>query len=257
MNTRPAVSQRVPYGRLSLLLSVLLVILPHLARLPLWLGAMCLGAILWRALYDLGRLPLPGRWLRLSIVILAIAGLAVSFHTLVGRQAGSALLVMLLSLKLLEMRSQRDVAVVIFLSFFVIVIGFLFSQSIVMALYMMLAVIMLLTTLIAASHQHGIKTVHTRFNRDIWHAVRMVGQAMPIALVLFLLFPRVPGPLWGLPQDAASARTGLSDEMAWPRVMAVRRTKMERRKERCRSAFRVRSDGPRRCNGVYRDAGTA
>ncbi len=42
----------------------------------------------------------------------------------------------------------------------------------------------------------------------------LLGQAVPAALVLFLLFPRVQGPLWGLPQDAYSALSGLSDSMA-------------------------------------------
>ena len=34
------------------------------------------------------------------------------------------------------------------------------------------------------------------------------------AALLFILFPRVQGPLWGLPQDAYSATSGLSDTMA-------------------------------------------
>jgi transglutaminase-like putative cysteine protease len=32
--------------------------------------------------------------------------------------------------------------------------------------------------------------------------------------VLFVLFPRVPGPLWGIPQDMARGMTGLSDDMS-------------------------------------------
>ena len=36
----------------------------------------------------------------------------------------------------------------------------------------------------------------------------------PAALALFLLFPRVQGPLWGLPQDAYVGMTGLSETMA-------------------------------------------
>lgn len=33
-------------------------------------------------------------------------------------------------------------------------------------------------------------------------------------LVLFFLFPRIPGPLWGLPDDAFTSQTGLSEEMS-------------------------------------------
>ena len=37
-------------------------------------------------------------------------------------------------------------------------------------------------------------------------------QALPLALLLFLLFPRLPGPFWGI-DAGTSARTGLDDEM--------------------------------------------
>ena len=135
----------------SLLLSVLLVILPHFARLPLWLSLLSLAAIGWRLLYDTGKANLPGRLLRISLVFAAILGLLASYHTVVGREAGTALLVLMLSLKLLEVRNLRDVYVVIFLSFFVVVTGFLYSQSILIGLYMFLVVALLITTLITCS----------------------------------------------------------------------------------------------------------
>jgi transglutaminase-like putative cysteine protease len=39
-------------------------------------------------------------------------------------------------------------------------------------------------------------------------------QAIPLMLVLFLLFPRIQGPLWGLPHDAHAGLSGLSDNMS-------------------------------------------
>jgi transglutaminase-like putative cysteine protease len=44
-------------------------------------------------------------------------------------------------------------------------------------------------------------------------AGRLTLQGIPLAVLLFVLFPRLAGPLWGLPADA-TARTGLSDRMA-------------------------------------------
>ena len=41
-----------------------------------------------------------------------------------------------------------------------------------------------------------------------------MAQAIPFSVVLFILFPRVDGPLWGLPEDAFSAKTGLTDQMS-------------------------------------------
>jgi transglutaminase-like putative cysteine protease len=45
-------------------------------------------------------------------------------------------------------------------------------------------------------------------------SLRMIVQAVPLMLILFVLFPRMPGPLWGLPEDAQAATTGISDEMS-------------------------------------------
>lgn len=209
--------QRMTLANLTLLVSVLLVILPQVPRLPVWLSLLCLAAIGWRLLHDMGKLPLPNRLARMALVILSILGLFVSYHTIVGREAGSALLILMLSLKLLEMQARRDVSVVIFLSFFVVIIGFLFSQSIFIALYMFLVVTMLIASLICFQHlRQDVGLLD--FKRNFLHAGRLVLQALPVALLLFVLFPRIPGPLWGLPEDAASAKTGLSDEMQPGRI---------------------------------------
>ena len=45
-------------------------------------------------------------------------------------------------------------------------------------------------------------------------AAALVLQALPLMAAFFLLFPRVQGPLWALPRDTATGRTGLSDNMA-------------------------------------------
>jgi protein-glutamine gamma-glutamyltransferase len=49
-------------------------------------------------------------------------------------------------------------------------------------------------------------------------SLRMLAFAAPVALVLFLLFPRVPGPFWALPSRGAAGLTGLSDEMSPGRI---------------------------------------
>ncbi|HXA47393.1 MAG TPA: DUF3488 and transglutaminase-like domain-containing protein, partial [Burkholderiaceae bacterium] len=40
------------------------------------------------------------------------------------------------------------------------------------------------------------------------------GLSIPLTLVLFILFPRIEGPLWGLPNDANAGKTGLSPTMS-------------------------------------------
>lgn len=45
-------------------------------------------------------------------------------------------------------------------------------------------------------------------------AMGMMALAIPLTLCAFLLFPRIQGPLWGLPGDAHSGRSGLSETMS-------------------------------------------
>lgn len=210
-------ANRLPLPNTLLLAGIVLLILPHLPHLPLWLSIAALAVIGWRWLYDAGQAPLPNRFMRILLVLLAIAALLVTYRTLVGREAGTALLVLMLALKLFEMRSWRDVTVVVFLGFFVMVTAFLFSQSLLMGAYTLVVAALLIASLI--SFQQPTRTLAREpLLGDLRHASRLLVQALPIALILFVLFPRVPGPLWGLPEDAGASRTGLSDEMEPGRI---------------------------------------
>jgi len=202
-----------------ILLSVIAVLLPLVPHLPIWLSVLCVCLIVWRLLHDLGRLPLPGRFLRLVLILFALAGLLFSYYTLFGRTAGSAFLALLLCMKLLEMHAQRDRMVVIFLACFMVVIGFLFSQSIFTGVYMLFEAVLLTTALISINHRPSPYVAQQTLYKDYSRlAVIMLLQAAPLALALFVLFPRVPGPLWGMPEDVGGATTGLSEEMSPGRI---------------------------------------
>lgn len=201
-----------PGYRGFLLLSILCVLLPHITRLPIWLDILCIGVILWRMLFDVGKLPSLPSWLRLCLTIGGSVGVWLSYATLMGREPGSALLLMMLCLKLTELRSERDVFQCVFLSYFVVVIGFLFSQSIWMGLYMFLVVWLITTSLVAYAHVSG-RLSQQHFKLHLAYAGKLILQALPLGLLLFVLFPRLPGPLWTLPEDSYNAKTGLSDHM--------------------------------------------
>ena len=81
----------------------------------------------------------------LSVLLL----LAVYAHygTLLGREAGAALLIAMLALKLMEIKTARDIYVEVLLGYFLIVIAFLFIQSPGMAVYMLVAVLLLTAVL--------------------------------------------------------------------------------------------------------------
>lgn len=196
---------------LVLLVALSLTMAPHLVRTPLWLAGVCVLILGWRLLYECKLVALPTSWLRLLFTFLLVFGIFFSYHSIVGRQAGTALVLALLGMKLLETQSQRDVMVTLLFGYFVVVINFLFSQSIFAGVYMLITVLLLTTAMIAVNHKQGgfsYQGMHLRL------AFKMLLQSLPMAIILFILFPRIPGPLWGLPQDAFSAQTGLSDTMS-------------------------------------------
>ena len=121
-----------------------------------------------------------------------------------------AMLLLLAFLKIFEMRSTRDIAIVIFMGFFLVASKFFYSQSPLVAAHVLIVVVYLTSLLIVFSDRTGSLQFGSRMRKS----VRMIVQAVPLMLILFVLFPRLPGPLWGLPRDAQSAESGLSDEMS-------------------------------------------
>lgn len=214
--------RRLPADIGILLLSVLLVCLPNLPHLPVWVSSFCLGLLGWRFLYETGRAPLPGKFLRLFILLASITGLLLSYSTLIGRTAGSAMLLLMLCLKLMEIKSRRDVVIIIYISFFSLITRFLFDQSIYSGAYMLLVVLSLISSMIIYNRPHARKKSLPQVLRQTTGlAFVLMLQAIPLMLMLFFLFPRLPGPLWSMPQDTQTSRTGLSDELEPGRISAL------------------------------------
>jgi transglutaminase-like putative cysteine protease len=192
------------------LAALVLVAAPHAERLPLWLSSLTAAICVWRVYLARTRLDLPSRWLLILIVCAAAAGIYLQYRTLFGREAGVALLVLMVSLKLLETRTQRDGIVLVFMSYFLVITNFLYSQSIPTALYLLACVWLITAAMIGLQYVRE----HAGYRHQLRAAGIMLMQSVPLMLVLFLLFPRVQGPLWGLPSDAASSVTGLSETMS-------------------------------------------
>jgi transglutaminase-like putative cysteine protease len=197
-------SKPLLYG---LLLSILMVIAPHAGHLPPWISALCAALLAWRAYLTRSGNPLPKRWLLLAITLASVGGIAIEFRSLFGREVGVALLILLTTLKFMELRGPRDAMVLVYLACFIIITNFFYSQSIPVALYMLATLMVIVTTWV---HLYG-QRIPSRPRMRI--AATLLLQAIPLTLVLFVLFPRIPGPLWGLPQDAV-ASSGLNDRMA-------------------------------------------
>ncbi len=193
-----------------LLASLTMVAAPHALYVPWWTIALVSALIAWRAYLGYARLELPNRWLLFLIATGATLGVFITYRTIFGRDAGVTLLVIMLGLKFLETRTLRDAVLLIFLGYFLVITNFLRDQTIPTAVYMLACTLVITATMISLNYARA----EPPFRAQLRRAGVLLAQSVPLMLVLFLLFPRVPGPLWGLPQDAFTGVSGLSDTMA-------------------------------------------
>jgi transglutaminase-like putative cysteine protease len=192
-----------------LLASMALVMALHVSYLAIWITVLILLSGVWRYLIESRGWQMPRLWLLLPLTVLIALGVLVTYHGLFGRDASVALLAVMLSLKLMETQSRRDYMLLVFSGYFLTITAFLFNQSMLVGAFILLPLAGLTATLVGVSHPNG--SLPWRFQAKL--ASSLMAQAAPVMLILFLLFPRVPGPLWGVPKDAYSGMSGLSDTM--------------------------------------------
>ncbi|MFC1349017.1 MAG: DUF3488 domain-containing protein [gamma proteobacterium symbiont of Phacoides pectinatus] len=195
-------------GLLILLLGLTLA--PHLLHLaPGVSGFLALVLSLRLLALKQPRLQ-PGR---LGLFLLTAGGIATvlaNYPLLIGKSAGVAM----------------------FLAYFTLITLFLFNQEIWLVLYVLLLLCGLSALLIEASRcEHSDSLLN-----PLGQALRLLLQAAPIMLVLFLFFPRLQGPLWNLGIDRGSAITGLSDRVTLGSISRLIRSPA--------IAFRADFEGP-------------
>ena len=192
-----------------LMASFVLVALPHLNRLPIWLTVFIVTVLGYKiATLKYPRIA-PSQFTILLLTFASLIGILAEYVHLISRNAGMSLLVTMLALKLLEAKHYRDGMIMIGVTYFLIVTHFLYGQSIPIATFMFFAVGFITWSLIHINQ--GPENI--AWQNKLRLSSSLVVSALPLMLVLFVLFPRIPGPLWGLPEDAEGATTGLSDEM--------------------------------------------
>jgi transglutaminase-like putative cysteine protease len=209
-----AMLSRLPRDKADTLLllgSALLVLAPHVSHLPAWVSLLCAATLAWRGAITLRGKRMPSTLVLLPVAAAAILGIQFSYGTLLGRDAGVAMLVLLVAFKMLEMHARRDLYVVIFLCFFLVLTNFFYAQGIGTALLMVAAVLALLTTQLSFQFSGAVPKLGTRLAM----AGRMLLFAAPMAIALFFVFPRLGTPLWSMPGNAGGGgKSGLSDRMA-------------------------------------------
>ena len=132
---------------LFLLAVALLSVAPHALYLPFWCTAGFALLFCWRLGLLLSGRPLPGRVVRMLASLAVVGAVYAQFRTLVGQEAGVALVLLFLGMKLLEMRTRRDFFITVFLCFFLQLAAYLHSQGILMGLWTLLVLPALLHAL--------------------------------------------------------------------------------------------------------------
>ncbi len=218
--------------RLALTAIVALICGPHALHLPIWVSLATAALLAWNVLRLMFGQATPHGLIRTLLTVAGVSAVFVGFGRINGQTAGVALLVLMLALKLTETVRYRDVVIVLALCCFVLITQFLFSQSLGMALYLIGG-----SWLVVAAFVHVHAGDEAPPAASATESVRLLALAIPVAAALFVLFPRLPGPLWSLPADNGNAaRTGLSDTMSPGSIANLARSGAV--------AFRVRFDGP-------------
>lgn len=189
------------------------ILLPHLFRLPWWMSLLIVSVMLGRLYIARYRRELPGKLVLAGMALGGTGSIALVYGTLVGRDAGVALLTLMLSLKLMELRQQRDAQLALLLGLFVGITHYLFDQSIPSGLYSLLGIMLLLMAMMEI-HRPSPATWKIRVRR----AGGLLLQSIPLVLLLFVVFPRLSGPLWSLPIHQGTGLTGLDENMAPGRI---------------------------------------
>ena len=191
-----------------LLASFLILLVPQWDRLPVWLLTACATLAGWRWLAQIGRVKLPGRWLRTGIMLALMAIYIATVRGHFSVDTASSFFVLTVGLKWLETRKVRDFYVVFFILIYLATVNFLFRQDILWAMVNFSAIALLLVGLqnLNAPDLPGAA-------RKSWKRLGLLAlKTLPVVVLLFVFFPRM-APLWSVPMVSGQARSGLSETM--------------------------------------------
>lgn len=182
---------------------------PHVTFLPVWITAAFLFCGAWRYFIERNRRPLPSTWLRVLLALACFLGVLATYSTISGVGPGSALLAIMAALKLLETRTRRDQFVLLFIAIFLVMSSLLREQYLWSLPYLISAVFLIMTAWLQVS---AVATQSAR--QSFATGGRLVLYAAPLAIAMWIFFPRIATPFWAVPMDTGTATSGLSDSMS-------------------------------------------
>lgn len=206
-------------------------LLPHLPYLAIWITGAFVFCAAWRYIIERQRRMLPSRWIRGGLALFCFLGVLGTYSSISGVGPGSALLAIMAALKLLETRRRRDQFVLLFISIFLVMSSLLREQYLWSLPYLVLSTLAILAAWLRMSAGPS-ETARQSFATS----GRLLLYAAPLAIAMWVFFPRLASPFWAVPIDTSRATTGLSDQMSPGDISSLSQSD--------EVAFRVRFDGP-------------
>ena len=191
--------------------SVIVAILPHVARMPLWFLPMVFVVVVYRVYSQVKHIR---RTVNAIIMLVTILTLILIVYTQgfgLSREISVTVLISMTVLKLLETYRLRDAYLTVILCYFVVMTRFLYTQDLSLIVYLLLSVFVTTHTLRII---HGVKEKRLLDLSEFKFTARLLAGAVPFAIVFFLLFPRIGSPIWGSPDIFGEGTTGISDTMS-------------------------------------------
>jgi transglutaminase-like putative cysteine protease len=206
-------------------------ITPHIPYLDIWITAAFVCCAIWRYVIERQRRMLPSRWLRSGLALVCFLGVFATYSSISGVGPGSALLAIMAALKLLETRKRRDQFVLLFICIFLVMSSLLREQYLWSLPYLIGSTLVILTAWLRMSAGES-ETAKQSFATG----GRLLLYAAPLAIAMWIFFPRLASPFWAVPIDTSRADSGLSNTMSPGDISELSMSD--------EVAFRVKFDGP-------------
>jgi len=207
-------------GMFWVMATLAIAVYPQAATMPPHLLPLIILPLAWRLLAELRDWKPVPVLIRIAATAFSVFVLIVTYGGLLGRRTAVSLLALMLSLKLLETFSVRDARVIVSLCLFLCTTQFLWSQGMSMIIYGAAVLVASLVSMALLQRREAFKpkgkapsSGYSLF-AELGFSARLLGMAIPLAIILFVFFPRWGSPLWGVPERALDAKSGLSDSMS-------------------------------------------
>ncbi len=193
------------------MLAVVVAVLPQLYRLPVWFAPMMTVVIAYRFYVQVNHIQKAYNVVLMMVAIAALLLIVYSQGFGLSREISVTILITMTVLKLLETYRQRDALLVVMLCYFVAMTRFLYSQDLVLVVYLLVSTWVTTHALAVVNYPHGKAWFE---KQQIKASIGWLALALPFAVLFFLAFPRLGSPIWGSPDIFGEGKTGISDEMS-------------------------------------------